>query len=67
MSLFKSEPVAVLTALGVLLAAVLQFLVSSGVVTVAPEQQQQLNDLIKLVITIIVAFVARSQVSPVGK
>lgn len=67
MSIFKSEPVVVLTALGVLLSAVLQFLISSGVITVAVDQQQQLNDLIKLVVTIIVAFVARSQVSPVNK
>ncbi len=67
MRIFKSEPVVILTALGVLLSAILQFLITGGVITVAPEQQQQLNDLIKLVITIIVAFLARSQVSPVGK
>ena len=67
MRIFKSEPVVVLTALGVLLSAVLQFLITGGVITVAPEQQQQLDDLIKLVITIVVALLARSQVSPVGK
>lgn len=67
MGIFKSEPVVVLTALGVLLSAVLQFLITGGVITVAPEQQQQLDDLIKLVITIVVAFIARSQVSPVNK
>lgn len=67
MNLFRSEPVVVLTALGVLVSAVLQFAVSSGIVTVAPDQQQQLNDLVKLVISIVVAVVARSQVSPVNK
>ncbi len=67
MRIFKSEPVVILTALGVLLSAILQFLITGGVITVAPEQQQQLDDLIKLVITIVVALLARSQVSPVGK
>ena len=64
MNIFKSEPVVTLTALGVLLAGVLQFLVTSGAVTVAPEQQEQLVNLINLVIAIVVGFIARSRVSP---
>lgn len=64
--IFGREPVVFLTALGVLLDAVLQFLISAGVITISTDQQEQFRNLIHLVIAIVVGFITRNLVTPVS-
>lgn len=62
--MFTREPVVVVNALGVLVTAVLVFLVNSGVIQLTDEQQEQFKNLILLIVGIVVTFIGRSFVTP---
>lgn len=62
-----NEPIVFLNALGVLLFAVLSFLVDGGILAVTPDQQGAIKAAIGAVIALVVTVVSRSQVTPTSK
>lgn len=61
----RTEPIVFFNALGVLLFAVLSFLIDSGLLTVSADTQGAIKAVIGAVIALVVTILSRSKVTPV--
>ena len=61
-----SEPVVVINSIVAVITAVVAALVTSGVLHVTPDQQQQIIGIIVAIGALVATFVSRSQVTPVS-
>lgn len=63
----SSEPVIVINSIVAVITAVIAALVTSGVIQVSPDQQQQIVGIVVAIGALVATFVTRSQVTPANK
>lgn len=63
----SSEPVVIINSIVAVITAIIAALVTSGVLHVSPDQQQQIVGIVVAIGALVATFLSRSQVTPANK